>query len=712
MKFLGPYRVGRELGRGGSSVVYLAEDTRLARRVALKIFAGELGGNGWLRGKIQREIELASRLADPGLCAIHDAGEVDGQAYIAMRYVEGESLAQWSERAPPLDEVLVLIERVARTLHRAHEAGVIHGDLKPSNLRVAPDGTAVILDFGSAHDARGASDGGFQGTPAYAAPEQIQPAFGKPDRRSDVFALGVILYECLTGHRPFAGSNPESLFRAVLSLTPTSPRRLNRAVTSELEAVVATALAKEQDLRYQTASDLAEDLRRVREHEPISVRKAGLWRRYRRWTERRPAVALGLATLLALLVAGLGLSGWFLFRDRATLANVRHLADEHALAELAQRAREDPWPRLARGVDAMDAWLAEAEELRARLASRAPEEAELRREFEALPATIATVRERREEAAGLAARTLEAHRAAWERVIAEIADVHANPSYGGLRVVPQEGLVPLGRDPHSRLFEFAHLPSGAVPEREPETGRLRVDTASALVFVLLPGGTFHMGAVRPGPGLPPESPNVDPQAEPDEGKVHAIQLDPFLLSKYLASRAQWARLGGGAPPEPNWIPFRYTREDGARIEGDPDSVHMGAISWRDATSALARHALTLPTEAQMEYAIRAGTSTVWPNGNDPAAFRASVRFEGESPVFEGQPNPFGLVRILTIGQLAQDEFGSYELPVRPGDGLLLVHGGELHTGRGGNWRSIPSMRSAARETLEFGAVRPARLLDQ
>ncbi len=227
------YRIERVLGRGGQATVYLATDTRLGRSVALKILEHRGPDFEKLLARFRREAEATSRLNHPGICAILDRGVDGDHAYIAMRYVEGETLAERlarpaeveaSDRSPqPSDrtailDILRVIEKTARALHTAHEAGIIHRDIKPGNLLLTPEGDPVLLDFGLA--AQEDSDhaltrtGDLFGTPAYMAPEQLRGSLS--DRRSDVYALGATLYEWLTHGPPLSAATRERLYQAIL----------------------------------------------------------------------------------------------------------------------------------------------------------------------------------------------------------------------------------------------------------------------------------------------------------------------------------------------------------------------------------------------------------------------------------------------------------------------------------------------------------------
>ena len=338
---LGRFRLLRELGRGGQAVVYLAEDTSLRRRVALKVLTGTGAFDADRLSRFVREAEVASRLDHPGICAVHDSGIESGQAYIVMRYVEGETLAHRiqcerqaataaAEGRPSttrarraLDVALALFEKTARALHVAHEAGVIHCDVKPGNIMITGEDEPVLLDFGLARDTESdlalTRSGDVFGTPAYMSPEQLEGSPLRLDRRTDVYSLGAALYECVTLSPPFEAPTREALYQVILTSPTPDPRRLNPAIPRDLRVVLETALEKNRDRRYQTAHDLAEELRAVREHRPIRARPLSMPEKLARWARREPARAsLLLVLMVALpLIGGLAV---YLFSTRETVA--------------------------------------------------------------------------------------------------------------------------------------------------------------------------------------------------------------------------------------------------------------------------------------------------------------------------------------------------------------------------------------------------------
>ncbi|MBL8693956.1 MAG: protein kinase [Planctomycetes bacterium] len=297
---IGEFRLLRRLGEGATGIVYLAEQPSLDRLVALKMLRREHGYSEIAIERFEREAKSIAKLHHPSIVRIHTFGAHEDVRFLAMELVPGRALAdeieQWrcSKRSIPVRRVLEWGVQLASALECAHSAGIVHRDVKPSNVRIGPDGRALLLDFGLAVDLYSAGPRrtqGFVGSPAYASPEQIQQKNSDLDGRTDIYSLGATLYEALTGSVPIDAESMEELLVRIPSEPPTPPRRLRPDLSRDVETVLLKALEKDPAKRYASARDLREDLEALLDLRPIRAMPLSAIGRGRRWVQRNPRAA-------------------------------------------------------------------------------------------------------------------------------------------------------------------------------------------------------------------------------------------------------------------------------------------------------------------------------------------------------------------------------------------------------------------------------------
>jgi serine/threonine protein kinase len=311
---LGDYELLEEVGRGGQGVVFRARQKSLNRIVALKVIGlGQWATKAHLK-RFRLEAEAAASLDHPCIVPIYEVGERDGQCHFSMKFVEGGQLDEVIKRTPvSIRQAVELVAKIARTVHYAHEHGILHRDIKPGNILVDERGEPHLTDFGLARLVESESTitrtVEVLGTPSYMSPEQTSGNNAKLTSATDVYGLGAVLYQLLTGHPPFAGGTTYETIKLLFESEPRQPRLWNPKVDRDLSTVCLKCLEKDPQRRYSSARALAEDLERWLRLEPIEARRIGVIRRGKKWLQRNPTAA-GIAVLSLALIAAVGVIVW------------------------------------------------------------------------------------------------------------------------------------------------------------------------------------------------------------------------------------------------------------------------------------------------------------------------------------------------------------------------------------------------------------------
>jgi serine/threonine protein kinase/formylglycine-generating enzyme required for sulfatase activity len=865
------YQVGEELAHGGMGRILRVRDQDLHRDLAMKVLSADGEGGSPRSPTVSRQVarfleeaQVTGQLDHPGIVPVHELGlDREGRLFFTMKLVRGRTLREvidlqregrdgWSQT-----RVLGVLLKVCEAMSYAHARGVIHRDLKPANVMVGGFGEVYVMDWGLAHlldredvkDIRvrepaprpGESpdelyserhelsagpdspmvtmDGDVVGTPAYMPPEQADGRVHDVGPRSDVYAVGAMLYHLLAGRMPYSIGEEQPYNHAVwywVRRGPPAPvARLAPEAAPELVAICEKAMARDLAQRYATMEALAEDLRAFLENRVVQAHRSGPWIELRKWVVRNRGIAAALATLVLVVTAAGFAVAW---KERERLAEASFGALEHDASRVLGRA-DEPLPIHPDQAAAMEALLGDIRAVLARgepyelersslllaaqearrvrevdappdpvlmheIVSRRslaqqfedllgpgfpeltdPEEASvllprqierLRKEAARLEAerrapryvfdrpeeqtrydrlsglaeALAGLRERAPEiedrllqARTLRTRSIEDEAGAWASAIASLAE------HDGVTLRPQMGLVPLGRDPHSNLWEFWHVLSGRRPSGEPGSWVVGDDTG--LVLVLIPGGRVVIGAQKDDPAAP----NFDPDAQVTE-KPQEIVLAPYFISKYELTQGQWQRARGECPSQFG---------PGMKLRGGPRvslANPVENVSWTASERALRAWGLALPSEAQWEHAARGGARTPYAAG---ATFEevalhvnsADQCFEEQSVGRRGATQRDGHAVHARVGSFPPNGFGLHEVngnvaewcldwyadscdraAVRGGTGERVPGYSDRKVVRGGSYANQWfELRNARRWPVspsqhdEYIGLRPVRLVD-
>src|ERR1044071_7045492 len=353
---LGDYELLEEIGRGGQGVVFRARQKTLNRIVALKVISlGQWASKAHLK-RFRREAEAAASLNHPSIVPIYEVGERDGSCYFSMQFIEGGQLDEAVRRARmSIRQAAEFIAKVARTVHYAHEHGILHRDIKPGNILLDEKGEPHLTDFGLARlldtESTVTRTVEVMGTPSYMAPEQASGKNAELTSATDVYGLGAVLYQLLTNHPPFAGGTTYETIKLLLDTEPRPPRQLNSKIDRELSTICLKCLEKDPKRRYSSALALAKDLEHCLKREPIQAKPSGIFTHARKWVRRNPSTTVQVALLLTLAV-GLSLTLWnskpkVIIPKSVAVLPFENLSDDPNSAYFADGIQQEILTRLA-----------------------------------------------------------------------------------------------------------------------------------------------------------------------------------------------------------------------------------------------------------------------------------------------------------------------------------------------------------------------------
>ena len=671
------YRKLECLARTAHAEVWRVYDATLQREVAWKTVKSALRLDPATLRRFLQEARLVAQLGHPNIVGVHDLGlDADGSPWFTMPLVSGGTLEHWLQQHEAqadasayahLPRAIAILAEVTEAIAYAHEHQVLHRDLKPQNIVVGARGQVVVLDWGlargwssgvdAAHDL---ANGALLGTPAYMAPEQAHGRQEQVEARTDVYALGAILYRILYGRAPYEGDSATSIVEQVRTGPPAQSHARGRLTASappppELVSICQRAMQRTAAQRYASALDVLADLRAWLEGRVVSAHEQGFAPHVAKWVRRNRLVSGVLFSFAGLaLLASIGVFAW-----RAKAAEeILSLSDTVLAQELRDQADELFWPPQVERLADIEQWqvrckrlLTRAKQHEAQLAGldglvSRDEQQSFRHEIltglvtdlQALQdplgrSSLASAVRAQHKVAQLQALRTQALQL-WEATHARLA---VAPRYQGhlspwSRATLSQ-LWPLGPDPVSGLEEYALLGSGVLPARNAQ-GRLVGADDAAMVLVLIPGGVSHFGT------LYGRGPGADPDAGVEEWPRREVNLTAYLIAKSEMTQAQWTALYGTEP---------------AQHVGSP-RLPVESISWHDLMSLLPRAGLRLPTEMEWEHAARGRTQTRWWTGTEPSSLIGAANLRGSGvevplPVATLRPNAYGLHDVL--GNLAE-----------------------------------------------------------
>jgi formylglycine-generating enzyme required for sulfatase activity len=660
----GRYRVQRLLGGGGMGAVYLVVNTELEREEALKVPHFDAADDPQVRERFLREAKAAAGLDHPNLCPVYDVGVRDGIYYLTMRYLKGKLLSEYSGSAQPPREAVEIVVKLAQALATAHAKGVIHRDLKPNNIMMCADVGPVVMDFGLAkqtdrQDQALTQMGTTLGTPAYMPPEQVKGELDQMGPASDVYSLGVILFQLLTGRLPFEGRTAE-VYGNILHVAAPAPSSLRPGLPAALDAICAKAMAKAPESRYASMKEFAAALIDY-PNASAAVGKSGKSRSRR----LMPVLALGV-----LLMLGVGIVGAYFWMTSASR----------------------PAPNTL-------------------LASTQPSPAPAANPVE--PAVKPT----------LTPETLPVEAAVKQTSAPKTLPVETavNPSPMTVEPAPSRFQTPFNRPNNPIGPSFKHLPEpevepvepivpAAAPLRVPATHPVEalpdgvIANSIGMKLKLIKAGKFLMGA-----------PVSKKNGSGDEQPQHEAAIaQPFYLGVYPVTKAQFAAFVSDADymTEAEKADDKSTWRDPGFEQTDDDPVVC--VSWKDAEKFCAwlsereKRTYHLPSEAQWEYACRAGTTTAYFFGDDPKMLDDFAWYGDNSeshthPVGDRKPNPWGLYDMHgNVWQWCVDSYnaGHYQ---KTSKGLQFILETNKGVWRGGSWSgSTRDCRAASRLSYSPG----------